>query len=237
LCTTRVTGKASHIGFSEDIFGRAGGINENGLCATTTSTVGDGFEYHAVVRTILDRCKTVDDALVVIDSMPTSHYHNYLVADRLGHGVLVELAPSHKSIKQFTLSSEDMFLISTNHYTQPDMLQFDTNRMMHSVIRYKTIKTHLEDEIHQINNETIRKLLSEPMPRGVCCHHYEDFLGTLWAMIIDLKSNKIEVCFGAPSSNEWRQFGLSDPVGLTEYSAILPYEPANSEIWRKLPQG
>lgn len=234
LCTTRVRGKASHIGFSEDLFGRADGINEHGLGVTTTSTVGGGFEYHAVVRTILDRCKTVDDALEVINGTPTSHCHNYLIADKHGNAALIELAHSRKCIKRFEPSSSEMLLISTNHYTLPDMLRFDTNRMLQSVIRYEAIRSHLRDAIPRISRKTIRGLLSEPMPRGICCHHYKDFLGTLWAMILDLDEYNVEICFGAPSRNEWRQFGLNDPVGQTEYAATLPYEPANPGIWRKL---
>jgi predicted choloylglycine hydrolase len=237
LCTTRVRGQARHIGFSEDLFGRADGINEHGLCVTTTSTVGGGFEYHAVVRTILDRCKTVDDALEVINGIPTSHCHNYIIADEHGNAALIELAHSRMSLKRLEPSSSEMLLISTNHYTLPNMLRYDTNRMLQSAIRYEAIKSHLESAIPRISRKVIRDLLSEPMPRGICCHHYEDFLGTLWAMIFDLNEQSVEICFGAPSRNEWKQFGLSDPVGHTEYVATLPYEPANPEIWRKLHQG
>jgi len=237
LCTTRVRGQASHIGFSEDLFGRAEGINEHRLCVTTTSTVGDGFEYHAVVRTILDRCKTVDDALQIINDIPTSHCHNYIIADKRGNAALIELAHSRMNIKRFEPSSNEMLLISTNHYTLPDMLQYDTNRMLQSVIRYETIKSRLAGAIPRISKKIIRDLLSEPMPKGICCHHYGNFLGTLWSMIFDLNEHNVDICFGAPSRNEWRQFGLSDPVGQTEYVATLPYEPANPEIWRKLHQG
>jgi len=234
LCTTRVRGQAGHIGFSEDFFGRADGVNEYGLCVTTTSTVGGGFEYHAVVRTILDRCRTVDDALEVISGIPTSHYHNYIIADKHGNAALVELAHSHKCVKRFEPSSSEMLLISTNHYTLPEMLQYDTNRMLQSVIRYEAIMSHLKSAIPKISRKTMRDLLSEPMPKGACCHHYEDLLGTLWAMIFDLDEQSVEICFGAPCMNKWRQLGLDDPVGQTEYLASLPYEPANPEIWRKL---
>ena len=237
LCTTRIKGKASHIGFSEDLFGRADGINEHGLCVTTTSTVGHGFEYHAVVRTILDQCKTVDEAYEVINAIPTSHYHNYIIADKHGSAALIELARSRNCIKRLELPFDEVLLISTNHYTLPDMLQFDTNRRLQSVVRYEAIKSHLEDAIPKISKKTIRDLLSEPMPKGTCCHHYEDFLGTLWAMIFDLNDRNVEICFGAPSRNKWTQFGLRDPVGQREYAATLPYEPANPGIWRKMQPG
>jgi hypothetical protein len=106
--------------------------------------------------------------------------------------------------------------------------------MVHSVMRYEAIMSHLKNAIPKISRKTIHDLLSEPMPTGICCHHYEDFLGTLWAMIFDLNKHNVEICFGAPSRNEWKQFELGDPARQTEYVATLPFEPANPEIWRKM---
>jgi hypothetical protein len=58
-------------------------------------------------------------------------------------------------------------------------------------------------------------------------------------MIFDVTNTTVEICFGAPSSkrNAWRSFGLQDPVGVTEYVAHLPDEPADPGIWERLPPG
>ena len=43
-------------------------------------------------------------------------------------------------------------------------------------------------------------------------------------MVGDIRPDplKADVCFGAPTHNEWRSFALDEPVGVKEYSAIFP---------------
>ena len=119
------------------------------------------------------------------------------------------------------------------------MIPHDVGRMRQSVTRYKTIESRIGSAAPYVNKETIRGMLSEPMPEGVCVHHYSDGLGTLWSMIFDVTDATVEICFGAPSSerNSWRSFGLQDPIGVTEYKAHLSDEPAAPDIWRRLPPG
>ena len=38
---------------------------------------------------------------------------------------------------------------------------------------------------------TARGILSDLYPQGVCCHHYTDFLGTLWSAVFDLTDLKV----------------------------------------------
>ncbi len=41
-------------------------------------------------------------------------------------------------------------------------------------------------------------------------------------MIFDVTKSRVDVCFGAPTHNKYRSFGLNDPVGVTEYPTIIP---------------
>lgn len=245
LCTTRVRGKAAHIGFSDMIFGRVQGINEHGLCVTTSWGTpgawpeGKGLTYFAVVRTVLDRCATVDEALDVLAGIPIGWSTNYIVADRGGEAALIEVAGVHRGIKRIGRGSPETFLCATNHYTLPAMIPHDIRRMRQSVLRYKAIQSRIQGALPDVSKSAIRSLLSEPMPQGVCVHHYSSGLGTLWSMIFDVTDTAVEICFGAPDSqrNVWRSFGLRDPVGVTEYMAHLPDEPADPGIWERLPPG
>ncbi|WP_157643565.1 carcinine hydrolase/isopenicillin-N N-acyltransferase family protein [Paenibacillus camerounensis] len=62
LSTTRVKGKPAHTGFALQLFGRYDGMNEEGLCITTTSgrirpaLSETGFVFPGVVRAVLDSC-------------------------------------------------------------------------------------------------------------------------------------------------------------------------------------
>lgn len=241
LCTTHVKGHYAHIGFSEDFFGRTEGMNEQGLCITTSksgnrSSKDEGFLYHAVVRTLLDRCKTVGEALETIQQVPMADYQNFIIIDRHGEAALVEIAGSKKGVKKIGQNSESKFLCATNHYTLPETIHFDRGPRLHSVIRYKTLETRLKNIPH-VKKDTIREILSDPMPKGACCHHYANFLGTLWSMVFDVTDINVEICFGTPHRNTWRLFGLHDPVGLTTYAATLCNDSADPMMWKKVSSG
>ncbi len=245
LCTTRVEGKAAHIGFSDMIMGRVQGMNEHGLCVTTSWGTpgvwpeGKGLPYFAVVRTLLDRCVTVDEAMDVMAGMPIGWNTNYILADRGGEVALVEVAGRHRGIQRIGSRSQAHFVCATNHYTLPEMIPHDIRRMRQSVTRHQAITARLEGAAPHVDVGTMRALLSEPMPEGVCVHHYSSGLGTLWSMIFDVTEGTVEICFGAPSSerNAWRSFRLRDPVGETAYVAHLPDAPTEEGFWERLPPG
>jgi predicted choloylglycine hydrolase len=245
LCTTRVRGKAAHIGFSDMIFGRTEGMNEHGLCVTTSWGApglwlkGEGLPYFAVVRALLDRCQTVDQTLDLLAELPIAWCTNYIVTDRRGETALIEVAYEHRGVRRIGPRSQEPFLWATNHYTLPAMKPHDARRMRQSVVRHKAIESRLRRAAPQITQDAIRGILSEPMPGGACTHHYSSGLGTLWSMVFDLTDITVEVCFGAPDSerNAWRSFDLWDPAGQKAYAAHLPDEPAKPEIWQRLPPG
>jgi predicted choloylglycine hydrolase len=245
LCTTRVHGKPAHTGFSDMIFGRGGGINEHGLCVTTSWGAPmmwppcQGLPYFCLVRALLDRCRSVDEALQTLESIPVAWCTNFIVSDRSGEAALVEVAGKDRAAKRIGKGSPDQFLCATNHYTSAKLHAYSANRRGESVIRRRTIESRLGAAIPQVSKETIRNLVSEPFPGGVCLHHYADGMGALWSTIYDVTDVAVEVCFGAPSSeqNPWRSFGLQDPVGVTEYEAHLPNEAAPPGFWARMPPG
>lgn len=230
LVTTRIKGKASHLGFSAIQFGRYDGMNEYGLGVTMSAGVprvdpqSDGLRFWAVIRTLLDCCKTVDEALKMLDDMPMSLNCNLIMADRTGEAALAEIACQNRAVKRINSASADQYVLATNQYTLPEMLPYDANRMRQSVDRYLAIRRAVEASAPQVSHETIRKVLSAKVPEGVCCHYYKDWLGTLWSMIFDITDGTVEICFGSPQVNPWRKFDLTGAPGVTEYKAILPNE-------------
>jgi predicted choloylglycine hydrolase len=243
LVTTRIQGQAAHIGFSEMLFGRADGLNAHGLCATMSAgapmapTEPGGCMFWAVIRTVLDRCATVDEALEVVQSIPISFNFNLILSDRSGQAARVEIACSHRAIQRIHLHSPEQQVIATNHYNLPGMKPYDLGRRWNSLLRYRAIQTRLEAMQNQVTPQGIRGLLSDLIPQGVCCHHYTDYLGTLWSEVIDVTTGTLEVCFGAPTHNPWHTFDLNSPAGVTEYPVQLPDEPADPAYWRKLAPG
>jgi predicted choloylglycine hydrolase len=244
LCVTRVQGKAAHIGFSDMVMGRTLGLNEYGLCVTTSWGApgvwpeDKGLPYFAAVRALLDRCESTEHALEVLIGMPIGWCTNFILADRKGRVALVEVSGAHRGIRK--LAPEEAFLSATNHYTLPEMCPYDVSRRRESVARQHTISARLEQVMPKVDQETIRGILSAQMPRGVCQHYYSSGLGTLWCSIADVTEGMLQVCFGSPSSgrNAWYTFDLGDDgMAKRTYVAHLPDESAPAGFWERLPAG
>lgn len=244
LVTTRVAGRAAHIGFSLLFFGRIDGLNEHGLVVTMSAGAPmvkveeGGLRFWAVIRTLLDRCHNVDEALELLAGIPISFNLNLLLADKTGQAALVEIACSKRAVKRIHPGCGEPVLIATNHYNHPDMLPYDLGRMWQSVARYKALESALCTST-PVGKEDIRRVLSSSVPEGVCCHYYEDGLGTLWSVIYDVAAGEAEIALGSPQRNPWRKFGLHDPVGVTPHPAIFPLEqPADpAAFYRRLSPG
>jgi predicted choloylglycine hydrolase len=243
LVTMRIDGRPAHVGFSEVLFGRDDGLNEHGLCATISAgapmapTQPGGCMFWAVVRTVLDRCANVEDAVELVQTIPVSFNFNLILADRTGRAALMEIACSHRAVKRIDSETPESFLLSTNHSNLPEMKPHDLGRMWNSLVRYKTIRKRLEDAAPRVSFETIKGILSEVYPNGTCCHHYSDYLGTLWAGVFDLQDRKLDVCFGAPTHNQWHSFQLNEQAGTTDFAVTLPDIPAAPSLFRKLAPG
>ncbi len=245
LCTTRITGKAAHLGFSLLQFGRIDGINEYGLCVTISAgcpqvqPVEEGCRFWAVVRTVLDRCQTVSEALEVVQSIPISFHLNLLLTDKHGESALVEIFCSKRAVKRIGPQTKEQAIWSTNHYSLPEMLPYDQNRMWMSVARYQKIASILKNPVSKITREQLRQLLTKPIPDGLSCHYYDAYFGTLWSMIFDLTAGNVEICFGSPVVNDWHSFDLNGPAGVQTYPVKFPLEaPERPDLFfRKLAPG
>lgn len=238
LIESRIKGQYNQIGFGCQVFGRFDGMNEHGLCITTSAGVinpdytEEGFVFPVVVRAILNNCKTVKEAIELFDSMKIADYRNFIIADRYGDAVLIEVAASKRALKMAGNTENDKYLFSTNHYNIPSMKELGYPIVKHSIVRHNAIKACIEASLTKISKAELKKILSTTMPEGVCCHHYEDGMGTLWSLVFDPMQMEVDICFGSPNINQWKTFNLNNPTGVKNYSAMLPNESATPDFWK-----
>ena len=103
LSTTRINGRYAHIGSSMIQFGRGDGMNEHGLAVSQTSAglpVGNfefaakpaitGLQFWAVIRSVMENCKNVEEAIQWTKQMPIAYNMNMMVADPSGEAALIE---------------------------------------------------------------------------------------------------------------------------------------------------
>lgn len=232
LFTTRVKGKASHIGFSCLLFGRHDGLNEHGLLVSMTGggIFGVPFKHRGpmfwlVIRSLLDWCTSVNNALERLESIPMAGYFSLMLVDKQDNAAIVEFADGQMSVQRITSDDPEPYVFSVNHYRQQKTRKFNKLNcgiITHSQIRESLITKWYEANAQRISKQDIQGLFATEHPAGLCNHFYNDGFGTLWSMIFDVTQKSVDVCFSAPTHNEYRSFGLNDPTGVTEYPTIVP---------------
>lgn len=244
LCTVRIKGKVKHIGFTELLLGRDDGMNEHGLCVTFSGggtfkkkPSKRGFNFFLIVRTLLDNCRSVAEAVAHLRKIPISGYWNFLITDRNDNAALLQVFDGEYGIKQISKDSSERCLFSTNHYFLSNMTKYQKYAgdwiLKNSKKRFELIDATLSREAPHVSKEDLRTLLSKEIYDGLCGHYYTDYFGTLFSIIYDLTDLKADICFGAPTHNNWQKpFSLNDPVGVNHFSAIFPEKSIKlDQLW------
>lgn len=246
ICSTQINGKYAHIGSSIMQFGRSDGLNEKGLAVSQTSAgipVGNfefakkpaivGLQFWAVIRSILENCKNVDEAIELAMKMPIAYNINMLVADKDGNAALIESFDGKKAIKIINASTDEKFICSTNHIHLPELKHYELKSMKNSILRYELIQNTINRK-NKVDKEDLKKLLSSKYPKGLCCHFYDEFFGTLRGMVFDLNEGIVEVCFGSTALNKWHTFKVNEIINSNEYIAKIEKEKSPLGFWDRI---
>lgn len=223
---TKVNDKYAHIGSSSMLFGRSEGINECGLMVGQTSCglpVGNfapmrkpaimGLQFWAVIRSLLENCKDVDEALRTVLEMPIAYNINLILADKAGRAVLFETYDGAKEWKRIDAASPEQYLHSTNHAHLPKTKQLCPVVMEHSACRYDYISEYMK-QADKLTANDLKALLLAEYPNGLCCHWYEEFFGTVRSMVFDVTDGTVDICWGGLAENDWTSYSLEN--GLAE---------------------
>ncbi|WP_164985002.1 C45 family peptidase [Ammoniphilus sp. CFH 90114] len=227
LCDTQVVGKYHHIGFSASWFGRTEGINQEGLCVTFASCgmpTGNypgmkkpamkGLQFWAIVRSLLEQCKNVSEALALVNEMPTSSNMNLLIADASGQASLVETLDGSKVVRSAHVE-EKGYLIATNHAHIPEIASLEQGRLKQSVQRYQVLNELLENQSEFMKGD-LKEIMQLEYPKGLAVHNYDEFFGTIHSIVFDLNDRTLDLCFGSPVHNDWIQIKVGDPMPIRE---------------------
>ncbi len=202
LVTTKIKGKYAHIGFSLLQFGREDGMNEHGLAVSQTSAglpVGNfefaakpaiiGLQFWAVIRSVLENCKDVEDAIQWTKDMPIAFNINLMVADPYGNAALIETFNGIKAVRRIDAQSEKQFIHSTNHVHLEELKSFAPMSMKNSLERYLLIEDTLNN-INPISIDDLKRLLTTKYPEGLRCNFYDEFFGCLHSLSVKLGREK-----------------------------------------------
>jgi len=220
FCKTKVTGKYAHMGGSSMQFGRSEGINEFGLMVGVTSCgrpVGNmefsrkpavtGLQFWAVIRTLLENCKDVEEALRSLMDMPIAYNINLMLADKTGKAALFETLDGKKAVQRIDETTKKQYLHSTNHAHIPEIMELEPLAMEHSFCRYEFVKNYM-DQASQVTENDLKEILLAKYPTGLCCHWYDDFFGTIKSLVFDVTLGKVDICWGGLGYNGWKSYSL-----------------------------
>ncbi|MHA6529172.1 C45 family autoproteolytic acyltransferase/hydolase [Paenibacillus sp. BAC0078] len=236
LTSTRVNGRYAHTSTLGNIFGRTNGMNEHGLAVCQSSNgmpVGNfegglkaavsGLTFWSIIRSLLENCKNIEQALVSLKEMPIGYNLNLLLADSTGKIALFECLNGSKSSKTVTAADKDAYICATNHTVLPELISQEKVRLENSVHRYSLIQSTFSGN-EKMTKEKIRTLLTKNYPDGLCCHYYQGFFGLLHAVIFDIEDRTVEIVFGSPQNNPWRKFQINQFCENRVFHSVLPYE-------------
>ncbi len=221
LCTTRVAGMIPHLGFSEMLFGRNEGLNAAGLCVTASVPWGadapsqPGLHYAIVIRALLERCRSVSEALAALGEMPVGSAVNLLLSDRAGSAALVEIASAARTAH--TLGGEDAYAIATNHLT---LTPTAVNPNSHQ--RYEAFAGWITAHRGAIDAASLMLFLDREGPEGVCGWSREMQMGSLWAVVSDVTTGQVFIRCGPPPRNVWHTYGLEGAAGWRPIEVWIP---------------
>lgn len=242
---TAIEGTYRYIGSTLDLFGRCDGMNEHGLAVCIASNglpVGNfeggqkpgvtGFSFWVVVRSVLEQCKTVEEAIMWTMEAPIGFNINLMLADGHDKIALVQCIDGHKAYRFLEDGSSPNSLSATNHAVLPEIKPYEKMLLDNSVKRRNLIENlFIAQEKVSIND--LKELLSTPYPQGLCCHYYPEFFGTLRSMVFDTTEQKIDLTFGSARANSWQQF-MVQPLEEQEFLIHLPIEQAEQAFYKIL---
>jgi len=138
------------------LIGVLSGMNEHGLCLAVLEVPRAFRLPHAMpcmllYRTVLESCRTVDEAIELLGKTPRQSANNLMLMDASGERVVAELTPDKVTVRR---ARDDAALISTNHQRGND---FDSPGQC---LRFDYLHDSSQREFGQITEATVEEMLA-----------------------------------------------------------------------------
>lgn len=189
------------------------GINNCGLVAAMTfvlpqfNEIKPGINSVFLVRYILEKCKSVDEGIRVLNELPIASSCNILLTDRSDKMVVVECNPLKMHIRYPEKSKPgESFLITVNHFTSKEMWKHDASdrNVYLSEDRYQTVYNALTNVDCSDGVEHAKNILGGR--HGFICQYDKKLnFDTIWASVFDITNNKIYRAEGNPARTKFKE--------------------------------
>lgn len=183
------------------------GVNEHGLAAGLTflypTKRRPGFNAGMLVRYLLEKCRTVEEALDALRRLPIGSAQTITLADRGGRIALVEC----NCDKVAVLPPRAGAVYTANHFVSPELTpyQYRGPDEIFSHRRYETLENAFRRE-RRFSRTFAQELLSGK--HGFLCQ-YDRAKGmdTVWSVVYDLSGGAVCRAEGNPARAAFREDG------------------------------
>lgn len=186
------------------------GLNEHGLAVAMTfvmtrpEKIRIGLNSCFIVRYLLEKADSVDDAILRLMKLPVASNCNILLADGSGRMAVVECTPERKNIREAAAFTDGRAVCTVNSFTSDELRPFDDahGNDYNSAERYRVAMESLRGKNDGDIAEKLKSLL-----RGefgfMCQYDDEPDFETVWSSIFDLKSLQIYRAEGDPRKTKF----------------------------------
>ncbi|MEH7697220.1 C45 family peptidase [Bacillus pumilus] len=238
LVTTHLKGLPYHTGSSLLLFGRSDGMNEHGLSVTFSACgppVGNepglkppavaGLQVYHVIRSVLETCQSVEEAIISIQEMPVASNVHLMLADRKGEAAVIEIIDGRKMVRR----PETGYIAATNHPLADQTAKGMTKQ--HSVVRYDML---IEALVQRQSSNALVKLFQTEYPDGLAVHNYEELFGTMRTVIFRPEEGTIDYCFGSPVYNPTHSLKAGGSLPFHEQKVQFHQKDYGPSFWRNV---
>lgn len=190
-----------------------GGLNEKGLAIFSTyvpsSDIGLGLPDNVLAKKILEECKTVDEGIDLLKSLPRLGQFTFTMADAKGDIAAIEIGYHNLLVEE----PKEGFVCRTNHFLLNGMkkyydpYQYDESQRRDTLIRWDIMASRIRKMLGRIDIRFIMNLLRSHEGEFPVCRHGGD-VETISSMIALPKKSKVLFAEGPPCGNPYLIFEL-----------------------------
>lgn len=184
------------------------GINEYGLVVGLTfiypTIIKPGFNAGMLVRYLLEKCKTTDEAISLLKSIPIASQQTLTIADRTGNIVVVEC--NCEEIEIIKPNKDGNFVTAANEFNSPKMKKFNDHKVdnWRAEERYKVSYNALKNHQNSYSFDLLKDILSGNFG-FMCQYDRKTNADTVWSVIYDIKNSKIFRVEGNPKRKTFKK--------------------------------
>lgn len=180
------------------------GINEHGLAIGITfiasNKIKPGLNTGMLTRYILEKCKSVDEAITFLKKVPIASAQTLTIADKSGNIAVIEC----NCDKVVVIKPNKGYVASTNIFVSDEMKQYNFKNFDNwkATERYETLTNALRNNKYNLD---FSKELLNGNHGFICQYDRKQNADTVWSVIYDLKNMKIYRVEGNPGRKPFKE--------------------------------